>query len=69
MNLNDPTLFCTGSYVNGAWTAAPGDRRFAVTNPATGEVITKVADLGAAEVTAAIDAAVPAQKQWAKRTA
>ncbi len=37
MNLNDPTLLRTDSYVNGAWTAAPGDRRFAVTNPATGE--------------------------------
>jgi succinate-semialdehyde dehydrogenase/glutarate-semialdehyde dehydrogenase len=32
-------------------------------------VIAEVADLGAAEVTAAIDAAVPAQREWAKRTA
>jgi succinate-semialdehyde dehydrogenase/glutarate-semialdehyde dehydrogenase len=40
-----------------------------VTNPANGEVIAEVADLGSAEVTAAIDAAVPAQKAWAKRTA
>ena len=69
MNLNDPTLLRTDSYVNGAWTAAPGDRRFAVTNPATGETVAEVADLGAAETTAAIDAAVPAQKAWAARTA
>ena len=69
MNLNDPTLLRTDSYVNGAWTAAPGDRRFAVTNPATGETVAEVADLGAAETTAAIDAALPAQKAWAARTA
>ena len=69
MKLNDPTLLRTDSYVNGAWTAAPGDRRFAVTNPATGETIAEVADLRAAETTAAIDAAVPAQKAWAARTA
>lgn len=69
MNLNDPTLLRTDSYVNGAWTAAPGDRRFAVTNPATGETVAEVADLGAAETTVAIDAAVPAQKAWAARTA
>ncbi len=69
MNLNDPTLLRTDSYVNGAWTKAKGDKRFAVTNPANGAVIAEVADLGAAEVTAAIDAAVPAQKEWAARTA
>ncbi len=69
MNLNDPTLLRTDSYVNGAWTSALGDRRFAVTNPATGETVAEVADLGAAETTAAIDAAVPAQKAWAARTA
>ena len=69
MNLNDPTLLRTDSYVNGAWTKAKGDKRFAVTNPANGAVIAEVADLGTAEVTAAIDAAVPAQKEWAARTA
>ena len=69
MKLNDPTLLRTDAYINGAWAAAPQDRRFAVTNPATGETIAEVADLGAAETTAAIDAAVPAQKAWAARTA
>ena len=69
MDLNDPKLLRTDSYVNGAWTKAKGDKRFAVTNPANGAVIAEVADLGAAEVTAAIDAAVPAQKEWAARTA
>ena len=67
MQLNDPSLLRFDSYINGSWIA--GSKTFAVTNPATGEVIAKVADLGAAEVTAAIDAAVSAQKEWAKRTA
>ena len=67
MQLNDPTLLRVDSYINGSWIA--GSKRFAVANPATGEVIAEVADLGATEVTAAIDAAVPAQREWAKRTA
>lgn len=67
MQLNDPTLLRVDSYINGSWIA--GSKRFAVANPATGEVIAEVADLGAAEVTAAIDTAVPAQREWAKRTA
>ncbi|MBU74252.1 MAG: succinate-semialdehyde dehydrogenase (NADP(+)) [Rhodospirillaceae bacterium] len=69
MNLNDPTLLRTDSYVNGVWKKAKGDKRFVVTNPANDAVIAEVADLGAAEVTAAIDAAEPAQKEWAARTA
>ena len=67
MKLNDPNLLRVDSYINGGWVTCK--TRFAVTNPANGEVIAEVADLGSAEVTAAIDAAVPAQKAWAKRTA
>ena len=37
MKLNDPTLLRVGSYINGGWVA--GKTRFAVTNPANGEVI------------------------------
>ena len=69
MKLNDPTLLRTDSYINGAWVQAPQNARFAVTNPATGETVAEVADLGAEAVTAAIDAAVPAQAEWAARTA
>ena len=69
MKLNDPTLLRTDAYINGTWVTAPSDKRFAVTNPANNEVIAEVANLGAAETTAAIDAAVPAQKAWAARTA
>ena len=54
MKLNDPTLLRTDSYINGAWIQAPRNARFAVTNPATGETVAEVADLGAEAVTAAI---------------
>lgn len=69
MQLNDPTLLRTSSYIDGAWVDAQDGATFAVHNPATGELIAEVADLGAAEVTSAIDAAVPAQKAWAKKPA
>ena len=69
MNLNDPSLLRVDSYVNGAWTTAAGDKRFAVTNPATGDLVAEVADLGASDVTAPIDAAVPAHEEWAAHTA
>ena len=69
MNLNDPSLLRVDSYVNGAWTKAASDKRFAVTNPATGDIVAEVADLGASDVSAAIDAAVLAQKEWAAHTA
>ncbi|MEL0293573.1 MAG: aldehyde dehydrogenase family protein, partial [Alphaproteobacteria bacterium] len=68
MKLKDPSLLRLDSYIDGKWIDA-GSKRFAVTNPATGDVIAEVADHGADQVTAAIDAAVPAQKAWAKKTA
>ena len=40
-----------------------------MTNPATGEEIAKVADMGVDDMRAAIDAAYSAQKAWARRTA
>ena len=68
MKLKDPSLLRLDSYIDGKWIDA-GSKRFAVTNPATGDVIVEVADHGADQITAAIDAAVPAQKAWAKKTA
>jgi len=68
MQLKDPSLLRTDAYINGKWVAGNG-KRFAVTNPANGAVIAEVADLGADEITAAIDAATPAQKAWARKTA
>ena len=57
------------SYVGGAWIDADSGATFPVTNPATGEEIAQVADLGQAETARAIDAAYAAQGPWAARTA
>lgn len=57
--------FPTEAYVGGRWVKAEGDKRFDVTNPASGAVIASVADCGAEETRAAIDAAGKAQPDWA----
>ena len=62
MQLEDPSLLRTQSYINGEWVSAANGASFAVHNPADGAVIAEVADLGAADVPRAIDMAVPAQK-------
>ena len=65
MKLKDSSLLRSQAYINGAWVDAADGRVFAVNNPADGSLIAEVADLGADSITAAIDAAVPAQKAWA----
>ena len=65
MKLKDPSLLRTEAYINGAWVSAEDGHVFGAHNPADGSLIAKVADLGADAITAAIDAAVPAQKAWA----
>ncbi|MDE1991851.1 MAG: NAD-dependent succinate-semialdehyde dehydrogenase [Rhizobiaceae bacterium] len=56
-------------YINGVWTAGGATKTFDVINPATGEVLASLPDMGAAETTAAIDAAYAAQPAWAARPA
>ncbi|NTG39432.1 NAD-dependent succinate-semialdehyde dehydrogenase [Rhizobium rhizogenes] len=56
-------------YINGVWTAGGSTKTFDVINPATGEVLASLPDMGAAETTAAIDAAYAAQAAWAARPA
>ncbi|WP_421849297.1 NAD-dependent succinate-semialdehyde dehydrogenase [Novosphingobium sp.] len=51
------------------WTGADDGRTIAVTNPATGEHLAAVPDLGVAETRRAIDAAADALPGWAGRTA
>ena len=69
MQLKDPSLLKSESYVNGEWLAAPDGKTFPINNPASGELIMAVADHGAATIKAAIDSAAIAQKEWAARTA
>jgi succinate-semialdehyde dehydrogenase / glutarate-semialdehyde dehydrogenase len=54
-----------GIFINNEWRSAASGNTFAVTNPATGAVLAHVADAGASESLAAIDAAAAAQPGWA----
>ncbi|CAM8013459.1 NAD-dependent succinate-semialdehyde dehydrogenase [Atlantibacter hermannii] len=65
--LQDSELFKTGFLVNGEWRQA--DETFDVLNPATGDVIAKVAKAGKKEAQAAIAAASNAFPAWREKTA
>ena len=65
LSLKDPSLLETRAYVNGAF--VDNGKSFDVENPATGEVIAKVTDLGDA-IEPAIDAAYAAKPLWAAKT-
>ena len=67
IDLRDPSLLEPRAFLAGKWVG--GRKTFPVINPATGELVAEVADLGVAEVRAAIDAAFAAQKSWAARAA
>ncbi len=66
--LKDPTLLVTQAYVAGEWIDADDGGTFDVVNPARGDVICTVPDLGRAETARAIAAANVAMKDWAART-
>ena len=65
--LQDNALFQTGYFVDGVWKTL--DSTFDVTNPATGEVIAKVAKAGKKETEEAIAAAARAFPAWRAKTA
>ncbi|WP_199172948.1 MULTISPECIES: NAD-dependent succinate-semialdehyde dehydrogenase [unclassified Limnohabitans] len=64
--LNDPTLLKTDALINGQW--VQGSSRFDVHDPATGEKLVDVANLGTAEAQAAIAAANAAWPAWRSKT-
>ena len=66
--LKDPSLLCTQAYVSGEWINADDGSTFEVKNPARGDVIAAVPDMGLAETKRAIEAARLAQKPWAAKT-
>ncbi|SLN34924.1 NAD-dependent succinate-semialdehyde dehydrogenase [Pseudooctadecabacter jejudonensis] len=68
LSLKNPALLREAALVGSRWIDADG-AGIAVTNPATGDVIGHVPDLGADETQEAISAAEVAQKDWAKKTA
>jgi succinate-semialdehyde dehydrogenase/glutarate-semialdehyde dehydrogenase len=68
--LADPGLLKTEALINGAWVAAQNESaRFAVTDPATGQELAQVANLGAVDCAAAISAAEKAWPLWRAKTA
>ena len=69
MQLNDPSLLRQQAYVNGAWTGADSGKTLPVTNPATGERIGVMPEMGAAETRRAIEAAQAAWPAWRKKPA
>jgi succinate-semialdehyde dehydrogenase/glutarate-semialdehyde dehydrogenase len=66
--LKDPSLLCTQAYVSGEWINADDGSTFEVKNPARGDVIAAVPDMGLAETKRAIEAARLVQKPWAAKT-
>jgi succinate-semialdehyde dehydrogenase/glutarate-semialdehyde dehydrogenase len=63
----DSTLLHNDAWIDGQWVS--GSNRFAVTNPATGELLAQVANLSASEAEAAIAAADRALPAWRALTA
>ena len=68
-SIQDNELLKSDAFVNGTWAAPEDGRRFAVTNPATGEQLALVSDLGGGQTEYAITAADAALPQWCGKTA
>lgn len=64
LTLKDPSLFKQLAYINGEWCQAQSGRTIQVTNPATGEIIGSVPEMGAAETKQAIAVSEAAGKAW-----
>ena len=69
LNLKDSSLFKQLAYIDGQWVGADSGVTFDVTNPATGELIARVPQMGEAEAERAVIAAHKAFKQWKRKTA
>lgn len=69
IQLQDPTLVKTQAFIDGQWCDADTGATHPVINPATGEVLTQVPDMGAAETNLAIAAADRALPAWRGKTA
>ncbi|WP_340314944.1 NAD-dependent succinate-semialdehyde dehydrogenase [Rhizorhabdus argentea] len=69
LDLADGSLLRGACYIDGAWTLADSGATLAVTNPATGELLATVPDMGAAGANRAIAAADAAWPAWRALTA
>jgi len=69
LQLRETQLVRTNGYIDGRWSSAVDGGSFPVTNPATGEVLVEVANMGVEETHAAIEAANRAWPGWRAQTA
>ena len=69
MNLKDTALFRQQAYIDGAWVDADNAETFNVTDPANGDVLGSVPEMGRAETARAIAAAEAALPAWRAKTA
>jgi succinate-semialdehyde dehydrogenase / glutarate-semialdehyde dehydrogenase len=68
LKLKDGSLFRQQCYIGGEWTNADNGKTLNVTDPATGEVLGTVPNMGAAETRRAIEAANAAWPAWRAKT-
>ncbi|WP_138380381.1 NADP-dependent succinate-semialdehyde dehydrogenase [Luteithermobacter gelatinilyticus] len=68
-DLQNPDLFREQCYINGQWINAHSNQTLTVTNPATGETLGTVPNMGSGETRAAIAAAKAALPAWRAKTA
>ncbi len=69
LELGDAKLLRQQCYIDGQWADADGGKVIDVTNPATGEVIATVPNMGTDETRRAIEAAEAAMPAWRAKTA
>ena len=69
LTLQDPSLLKQANLIDGHWVAARNGATLPVHNPATGELIAHIPDVGAEQTREAIAAAQAAFLQWKERSA
>jgi len=69
LTLQDPSLLKQANLINGHWVAARNGATLPVHNPATGELIAHIPDVGADQTREAIESAQAAYLLWKERTA
>ncbi|MDR6397495.1 NAD-dependent succinate-semialdehyde dehydrogenase [Herbaspirillum seropedicae] len=67
--LSDSSLIKESALIGGAWVGADAGAAIEVRNPATGELVSHVPNMGAAETERAIQAAADAFPAWSRKTA
>ena len=67
--MNKSDLLKTQAFIDGQWVDADDGATYDVIDPATGDAVASVADVGVAETKRAIEAARVAQESWRAKTA